>query len=288
MNRTGRVAARTALAVVIGLAASSLVGCGRKPDAGGASRLERIKQDKVLRAGIRFDNPPHSFIDGDGKWIGFDVDIAQGIADDMGVRLQKEKVDELTRISYLQDRKIDVAVASMSKTVKRGGQIDFSQTYFFSGQTILVKADGPQSLEDLAGTSVGVSRGSSSLGNWKAWLKAHGHPEEPQITEFGDKRAAVDAVRAGSVVGWAEDYEVLARYSKGIDGLRVLDKETIGVKLDGIGVAKNDSVLLDGVNLALQHLAASGEYDRIYNRWFGPASDTPVPRQGRIEVWPGG
>jgi polar amino acid transport system substrate-binding protein len=68
----------------------------------------------------------------------------------------------------------------------------------------------------------------------------------------------------------------------------VLPGEGIGVKLDGIGVKENDSKLRDEVNYALQRIEASGEYDRIYDRWFGPDSDTPVPREGRIEVWPNG
>jgi polar amino acid transport system substrate-binding protein len=42
------------------------------------------------------------------------------------------------------------------------------------------------------------------------------------------------------------------------------------------------------VNLALQQIASSGDYDKIYDRWFGPKSATPVPRQGSIEVWPHG
>jgi len=60
------------------------------------------------------------------------------------------------------------------------------------------------------------------------------------------------------------------------------------LKLDGIAMRKNDSTLRNAVNVALQNVAASGDYDTIYNRWFGPASTAPVPRQGSIEVWPNG
>ena len=61
-----------------------------------------------------------------------------------------------------------------------------------------------------------------------------------------------------------------------------------GVKLDGIAMRKNDSSSALAVNLALQDIMASGEYDKIYDRWFGPTSTAPVPRQGSIEVWPNG
>ena len=61
------------------------------------SVLDAVKERGVLRAGIRMDNPPHSFIASDGRWQGFDVEIAEAIAEDLGVKLEKIKVDELTR-----------------------------------------------------------------------------------------------------------------------------------------------------------------------------------------------
>lgn len=267
-----------------------MAACGGETEEAGSTQtgsgFDEVKERGVLRAGIRFDNPPHSFINEEGDWVGFDVDIAEALAKEMGVKLERVKVDELTRISYLQEGKIDVAVASMSHTIEREEEIDFSQTYFWSHQTFLVRKGEIGSLDDLVGKKVGMDRGSSAIGNWQVWLKTHGYPDDPQITEFGDKRAAVQAVKQGSIAGWAEDYEILASYAKGDPSLKVLPGEGIGVKLDGIGVPENDSKLRDEVNYALQRIETSGEYDRIYDRWFGPESDTPVPREGRIEVWP--
>jgi polar amino acid transport system substrate-binding protein len=269
-----------------------MAACGGETEVAGSTQtssgFDEVKERGVLRAGIRFDNPPHSFINEEGDWVGFDVDIAEALAREMGVKLERVKVDELTRISYLQEGKIDVAVASMSHTIEREEEIDFSQTYFWSHQTFLVKKGKIGSLHGLVGKKVGMDRGSSAIGNWQVWLKTHGYPDDPQITEFGDKRAAVQAVKQGSIAGWAEDYEILASYAKGDPSLTVLSGEGIGVKLDGIGVPENDSKLRDEVNYALQRIETSGEYDRIYDRWFGPESDTPVPREGRIEVWPNG
>jgi polar amino acid transport system substrate-binding protein len=248
-----------------------------------------VKQRGVVRVGIRADNPPHSFTDDSGHWVGFDVDVATALAANWGVRLEPVKVDELTRISYLANGRIDLAIASISKTKKRAQQVDFSETYFFSKQSFLVRQGTATSFKDLVGKRVGASRGSSSIGNWTTWLTTHGHADKPDIVQFGDKQAAVAAVKQGGIAGWAEDYEVLAAYAKKTPGLRVLDDPGgIGVKLDGIAMHKNDSTLQLAVNMALQDIAASGEYDKIYDRWFGPKSPTPVPRQGNIEVWPNG
>jgi polar amino acid transport system substrate-binding protein len=271
--------------------AALAVGCanGSSGEASsGGTLLDDINKRGVLRAGIRFDNPPHSFIDEDGNWVGFDVDIAEALADELGVRLEKVKVDELTRISFLKNGKIDVAVASMSHTIEREHEVDFSQTYFWSKQTFLVRKGEIDSLDDLVGKTVGMDRGSSAIGNWRDWLAAHGHPEDAEIVEFGNKQAAAEAVRQGAIAGWAEDYEILASFAEEDPSLAVLGDESIGLKLDGVGVRENDSELRDAINHALQRIASSGRYREIYDRWFGPDADTPVPLQGEIEVWPQG
>jgi polar amino acid transport system substrate-binding protein len=277
------------LLVLVAAAASACDATTAKSQGGpGKSALDGVKDRGVLRAGIRTDNPPHSFFDSSGRWVGFDVDIAQGLADELGVRLERVKVDELTRISYLQNGKIDVAVASMSHTRKRDAAVDYSQTYFFSKQTFLVKKGRIKSLKDLVGERVGADRGSSGPGNWRDWLVRHGYRSEPEIVLFSNKQAAVQAVEQGAIAGFTEDYEIHARFAKKHPGLTVLGGEGTGVKLDGVGVRENDSKLLDAVNFALQRLWTSGRYQRIYNRWFGRDSDTPVPLQGEIEVWPNG
>jgi polar amino acid transport system substrate-binding protein len=277
------------LAMLLALTAAA---CGGDGSDGGAaakgSTLADVNERGVVRAGIRFDNPPHSFIEDDGDWVGFDVDIAEAVAKQVGVRLERVRVDELTRISFLQNGKIDMAVASMSHTHEREAEVDFSQTYFWSKQTFLVRKGEFGSLEDLVGETVGMDRGSHAIGNWQDWLKANGHDGAPEIVEFDEKQAAVEAVRQGAIAGWAEDYEILASFAERDPSLAVLDDESIGVKLDGIGVRENDSEMRDAINAALQRIWTSGEYERIYDRWFGPSADTPVPLQGAVEVWPNG
>lgn len=253
------------------------------------SRLDRILESGVIKAGIRRDNPPHSFIDSSGNWAGFDVDMAKAIAAQLGVDLEKVPVDELTRISYLQNGTIDIAAASMSHTWKRDEQVDFSQTYFWSNQTFLVRTDTVSSYQDLVGQHVGMSRGSHSIGNWRTWLRRNGYSvDDGVIVEFGNKQSAVQAVLQGAIYGWAEDAEVLASYAREHPELTVLHDDAIGVKQDGIGIPEDDSDLRDAVNHALQGIEKTGLYDELYHQWFGPDGETPVPLTHRIEVWPDG
>jgi polar amino acid transport system substrate-binding protein len=272
------------------VAATLLLGVGCSPaveaDTADDSVYDAVMERGVLRAGIRFDNPPHSFIR-DGEWIGFDLDIAQALAEELGVELDPIRVDELTRISFLQNGRIDAAVASMSQTVERHREVDFSQTYFCANQTFLVTEGEAADLHDLADQRVGVSRGSHALGNWRDWLTTNGYSVDPdRIVEFDSKEAAAEAVQQGAIAGWAEDYTILTSFARRLSGLTVLEEQSIGSKLDGIGVVEDDSRWRDAVNFALQRVIASGRYDDTYDRWFGPDSETPVPRQCALEVWP--
>jgi polar amino acid transport system substrate-binding protein len=283
---------RVILALVLFLALAASTGCSAAAgqSAKSAESLYNVvKSRDTLRVGVRPDDPPHSSLNAQGKLVGFDVDIATAIARDWGVKLQLVTVNELTRISYLQNGRIDLAVTSISKTVKRAEQIDFSETYFFSDQTILVRKGKYHHLSDLTGQTIAADRGSNAGNSWLAWLKAHGHPGDSRIESFGDKQASLNAVKEGAVAGWAEDYELLAAYARNDPSLEIIqDPGGVGVKLDGVAMHKNDSTLVLKVNLALQHIATSGEYAKIYDRWFGPHSATPVPLMGHIEVWPNG
>ena len=283
MARFDQVMWRIAIVLLIlGAACSSNNGNQSK------SALEIVKERGVLKAGIRTDNPPHSFLDEQTNWVGFDVDIAEALATELGVGLEKVKVNELTRISFLKNGTIDLAVASMSHTLKRDAEIDFSQTYFWATQTFLVRKGEVEGLADLAGKRVGMARGSHAIGNWRAWVKSHGNSIEPEILEFSSKQAAVDAVRQGAIAGWAEDATILVSFARLDPTLEVLSDESIGMKQDGIGIRENDSRFRDAVNFALQGMASTGEYDRIYLKWFGPDSDNPIVRMNEIEVWPNG
>jgi polar amino acid transport system substrate-binding protein len=275
------------------VAVVALTGCtssaSSQPTGTHGSLYSVVIKRGVLRVGVRPDDPPHSFLNSQGKYVGFDVDIATAIAQDWGVKLQLVPVNELTRFSFVQNGRIDLAVTSISKTVQRAEEVDFSETYYFSDQTILVQKGKYQHLADLIGKSIAVDRGSNAGDNWLAWLKSHGHASDTHLETFGNKQASLNAVQTGAVAGYVEDYELLAALAKNNPKLSIInDPGGVGVKLDGVAMHKNDSLLTLKVNLALQHIASSGEYDQIYNRWFGPSSSTPVPLMGHIEVWPNG
>ena len=269
---------------IVALAMSLLfAACGGA--AANQSTYDRVMEDGVVRIGVRNDNPPMSFVDESGQWLGFDVDLARAMADRLGAEPELVVVDGTTRISFLQEGEIDMSIASMNHTRTRDDAIDFSITYFWDNQSFLVRSGEYSSIEDLIGQTVAANAGSSAIPSWREYVAGAGGPE-PDIVEFDDKLAAMQALRDGGVEGYTEDNMTLLSLAAGDPNLELLPGGHNPVQF-GIGVPNDDSRWRDQVNYALQDVWNSGRYREIYDRWFvGPDRIIDLPLGGEMEIWP--
>lgn len=277
------VTSHRSLVVVVGLLV--LAGACGSDDGESGSTLAQVESAGVVRVGVRNDNPPLSFIDGSGDWIGFDVDLATALAAEMGLEPELVVVDGTTRISFLQQGQVDISVASMNHTRSRDEAIDFSITYFWDNQSFLVRTGTYESIDELIGATVAVNAGSSTIDSWTAY-SAERNGATPEIVEFDDKLAAMEALRSGAVEGYTEDNVTLLSLAAGDPDLSLLPGGHNPVQF-GIGVPEDDSQWRDTVNLALQDLWISGVFQKIYARWFEGADRLiDLPLAGQMEIWP--
>ncbi len=250
------------------------------------SVLTRVQNDGVVRIGVRNDNPPMSFLNDDGDWVGFDLELAEAIAAELGAELELVPVDGTTRISFLESGQVDMSVASMNHTRSREEAIDFSITYFWDNQSFLVRTDTYTNIDELFGQTVAANAGSSVIDSWNSYVADAGG-EASEIVEFDDKLAAMQALRDGAVEGYSEDNITLLALAAGDPGLTLLPGGHNPVQF-GIGVPENDSEWRDTVNLALQEGWKSGQYQEMYDTWFiNPDSRIiDLPLGGAMEIWP--
>ena len=249
------------------------------------SAIDRVREIGVIRIGVRNDNPPMSFFDVKGDWVGFDVDLAHALASEMGLDAKLIVVDGTTRISFIQDGEVDISIASMNHTRKRDQAIDFSITYLWDNQSFLVRSGTYIQIEELIEQTVAANAGSSAISSWQKYGEQRG-AENPDIVEFGDKLAALQALRDGAVEGYTEDNITLLSLAAGDPNLVLLPGGHNPVQF-GIGVPQDDSRLRDQINLALQNLWLNGSYAEIYFRWFeGPDRIIDLPLGGQMEIWP--
>ena len=163
----------TAVAAVATIAIS-MIGCGAantsssSSASGSASEsvLEKIKKDGKLVVGTSADYPPYEFhatVDGNDKIVGFDMDIAQEVADDLGVKLEIKDMDFDGLLVALQANKVDMVFAGMTPTEERKENADFSDIYYEATHRFILRSGeeaSVKSFDDLKGKKIGVQKGS--------------------------------------------------------------------------------------------------------------------------------
>ncbi len=249
-----------------------------------AGKLEEIKARGKLIAGVKDAVVPFGFVDENtNQLVGFDVDICRYIANKLGVKLELKPVTSATRIPMLTQGSVDLVAATMTHKFSRDDTIDFSITYFMDGQKILVKKNsGIKSVADLAGKKVGTAKGSTSEKNIKE--------AQPKciVLSFEGYPQAFLALQQGKVAAVTTDSTILLGLKNSApnpDDYAIVG-DYISSEPYGIGLPENDSDFRDFVNRALVDMWNSGEYQKIYNKWFGPQTKYYLPLTWKMEVWP--
>ncbi|MCE1695173.1 transporter substrate-binding domain-containing protein, partial [Enterobacter hormaechei] len=105
-----------------------------------ADKLDDIKKAGTVRIAVFDSNPPFGFIDPQTKKLaGYDVDIANAIANDLGVKLELRPTNPANRIPLLSSKKIDLIAANFTITDERAKQVNFSIPYFATGQKFIAR-----------------------------------------------------------------------------------------------------------------------------------------------------
>jgi polar amino acid transport system substrate-binding protein len=250
--------------LIIGLAALL---CLAIAGASFAGTIETIKQRGKLIAGVKDSQPPFGYVDEKTQQIvGFEIDVVAAIAKKLGVTLELKPVTSQTRIPTLKQGNVDLLAATMTHTKTRDDEIDFSLTYFYDEQKILVKkGSGIKSYKDLAGKKVGSAKGSTSEQNI---IRVQ---PKTQVISFETYPLAFQALKQGKVEGVTTDSGILLGL-KGSDekpdDWEVVGADFIAAEPYGIGINENDSKWRDFINVALIELQSSGEYEKLWNKWF--------------------
>ncbi len=240
-----------------------------------AGTLEDVQKSKVLKAGVKYDFKPFGFINEKGEVVGFDIDLINYIADKLGVKAKFIQVTSKTRIPMVQNGTIDIAAASMTHKVERDGPIDFTISYFFDGQSILVRSDATQkSYKDFAGLKVGAIQGATSGENF---LKVQ---PKAKIVTFQEYPQAIMALKKKRIDAITTDLVWCSTQAKDSKGAFKVIGSTISYEPYGMGVRENDSNFRDAVNFAIQDAVKDGTYAKLYKKWFGKDPET-LP-----EIWP--
>ncbi len=242
--------------------------------------LEKIKRTGVFTVGTRTGSPPFGYINKKNEWVGFSIDLAQlvhkNIEKKLGqpVKFELKESTPATRIPLLSSMAVDLVAGTMTDTRARRESVDFSLTFFVTGAQFMVKKGSPiRGVKDIVRKRIGAQQGST---NERALRERY---PQAVLVVFPDQPSAFTALTQGKLDAYTND---------GIQlwGLKYKapnpdDWEVVGewytYEPYGMAMRKNDSDFRQVVNVALMEAIEGGEYLKLYNKWFGPQSETPYP-----------
>ena len=246
--------------------------------------LADVKKNGVLVAGVKDSLPPFGSVDPNTKeFVGYDIDFVKYIAKKLGVKVEYKPVTSANRMPMLMESRVDILAATMTKNPERAKQIDFSYTYFLTGQKFLTKKGTVKSLKDLEGKKIGTAKGSTSEQNVKKSVPS------ATVLSFDDYPQGVLALQQGKVIAVTTDESILAgqlgklEKNPATKGRYEIPDITISSEPYGLGMRKGDTNFGKFVDATLLEMEKNGEAKKIFERWFGPNTDSPINR-GKFRI----
>lgn len=273
MTKYGKIVALLAICALV-MSAFALAGCAKpatqpttpEPTATPTVDLKLVVPG-TLTVGSDTAFPPFESMNGDVA-EGFDVDLMGAIAKEMGIDkvVFKTEIFDTLIPTLKAGGKFDVIASGMTIKAERQKEIDFSDPYFDSNQSLAMKTGGTYSAPaDLKGKKVGVQSGTTG----ESWANENLKPAGAEIVPFKDAVSAFSALQAGNVYAVINDLPVTADVIKDPSkGLAMIAQIPTGEQY-GFGVSKDNPDLLKAVNDGLKKVKDSGEYATIYKKWFG-------------------
>lgn len=239
-----------------------------------AGKLDDIKARGKLLVGVTESSPPFSYRDGAKGIVGYDVDLAERVAQQLGAAAEKVAIINAERIPALQQDRVDLVAVGMTRSKGRAKEIDFSYAYLDSPHMILVRKDsGIAHIAQLAGRKLALVRSASVDAALKAAVPTM------QIVFFDDYNGAFTALAERCVDAFLADKMLVLWFAQksghAADFSLIADYQL--PRTAGFALKKNEPRFLEFVNRTLINLEASGQAAKIFDAWFAP-----VPRTFRI------
>ena len=229
----------------------------------GYRSLDEIKNSGKITIGVFSDKSPFGYVDENGEYQGYDVELARQIGEDLGVDVEFVSTEAANRVEYLETNKVDLILANFTVTDERAEKVDFAEPYMNVALGVVSHKDNVVTdVSQIGSRTVIVISGTTA----ETYLTKHN--PELKLEKYDTYAAAKTAFENNKDAVWANDNtEVIAfakssgsdEYVVGIDELGDLD--TIAP-----AVAKGNTELLDWVNNELYSLGAQNFFHSDYEK----------------------
>ncbi|WP_409972004.1 transporter substrate-binding domain-containing protein [Bacillus sp. Bva_UNVM-123] len=234
-----------------------LAACGSKESAKEGMKL--VDEGKFTFAASGEFNP-FSVTNDDGAMSGFDIDVAEAVAKELGLEPVQHKFKFGGIVEGVKSGRFDAAVASHTITDERLEAVNFSIPYYYSGPQIYVRPDSTiQTLENLKDLEVAVAKGTT--------YSEMAEPVTANIKFYDSDVVALEALSKGKHDAVITDF-VTGKEAIGA-GMQIEGKELLGRSEQAIAIAKGNDELLKQVNKALETLHENGTLTEISQKYIG-------------------
>ena len=252
------------LVMVLVMATAVFSACGSKSSdskSGGDGK-------QVLSMATNAEFPPYEYVEGEDV-VGIDVDIAQAIADKLGMELKVDNMNFDSIIPAITSGKDAIGAAGMTVTDERKKNVDFTDSYATGVQVVIVREDSKiTDVKDLTtkGTdnTIGVQLGTTGDIYCTSDIQDKGFGKVQQFNKGAD---AVQALVSGKIDCVVIDNQPAKEFVKANKGLKILDTEYVTEDY-AIAVAKDNTELKDKINGALNELKAEGTIQKILDKYI--------------------
>ena len=205
--------------------------------------------------------PPYEMTTDDGGFEGIDVEIAQAIAEKLGLELQIDDMDFTAALEAVQAGMSDMAMAGITVNEERLAVMDFSDTYATGVQVVIVKEGSDVTLDNLGEQLIGVQNGTTG---WQFCSDDFG---DDHVAAFDNGITAVQALVNDQVDCVVIDQGPAEVFVSENPGLTILETE-YAIEDYAIGVNKGNTALLDAINGALAELQEDGTIQSIIDKYI--------------------
>ena len=235
---------------------ASFTGCG-----GDTTTGDDTANTETLIMATNAEFPPYEYYENDAI-TGIDADIAQAIADKLGMTLDIQDMAFDSILVAVQSGQADMGMAGMTVTEERLVNADFTVPYAESYQVVIVAEDSTiTTIDDLVGKTIGVQ--TNTTGD----IYATGDYGDENIKRYNKGAEAVVALNQGMIDAVIIDREPAKVFVANNEGLTILETE-YAVEEYAIAFAKGNTELFDKVNTALQELIDDGTVQQIVDSYI--------------------
>ena len=230
-----------------------------------ADLLQEIQQRGSIKIGLEGTYPPFNFQDASGKLAGFEVEFAEALAKELGVKPQFQPTKWDGILAALESKRLDVVINQVTISEERKKKYDFSTPYTVSGIQALTRkadADSIKSAADLAGKKVGVGLGT----NYEQWLKDN--VPQADIRTYDDDPTKFQDLNVGRIDVILVDRLAAFEMVEKTGGRLAVAGDAFSRQEAGIALRKGDPQLLEAIDQAIAKLRADGTLRQLSEKWF--------------------